>query len=43
MAAHCSFCGSTAGPFSEVQGAFAVLMCVDCLAARRHSTAPTPP
>jgi hypothetical protein len=42
MAARCSFCGSTTGPFSEVQGVFAVLMCVDCLATRGHGTGPYP-
>jgi hypothetical protein len=34
MADRCSFCGSTAGPFSRVEGLFTVLMCVDCQAAR---------
>jgi hypothetical protein len=29
MADHCSFCGSTAGPFSNVEGPFTVLMCAD--------------
>jgi hypothetical protein len=42
MAARCSFCGSTTGPFSRVEGVFAVLMCVDCLAARRHGAGPYP-
>jgi hypothetical protein len=42
MAARCSFCGSTTGPFSEVEGVFAVLMCVDCQAARGHGTGSYP-
>jgi hypothetical protein len=25
MAGHCSFCGSTSGPFSEVEGLFTVI------------------
>jgi hypothetical protein len=40
MAARCSFCGSTAGPFTEVEGLFTVLMCADCLAARGHGNGP---
>jgi hypothetical protein len=42
MAARCSFCGSTTGPFSRVEGVFAVLMCLDCLATRGHGTGPYP-
>jgi hypothetical protein len=42
MAAHCSFCGSTTGPFSTVEGVFAMLMCVDCQAARGHGVGPYP-
>jgi hypothetical protein len=42
MAARCSFCGSNTGPFSRVEGVFAVLMCVDCLATRGHGTGPYP-
>lgn len=42
MAARCSFCGSTTGPFSRVEGVFTVLMCVDCLAARGHGAGPYP-
>jgi len=41
-AARCSFCSSTTGPFSRVEGVFAVLMCVDCLATRGHGTGPYP-
>jgi hypothetical protein len=33
----CSFCGTTAGPFLEVQGVFTVLMCQRCRAARGSS------
>jgi hypothetical protein len=42
MADRCSFCGSTAGPFSKVEGLFTVLMCADCQAARAHSAGPYP-
>ena len=42
MADRCSFCGSTAGPFSNVEGLFTVLMCVDCQAARGHGSGPYP-
>jgi hypothetical protein len=42
MADHCSFCGSTAGPFSNVEGLFTVLMCADCQAARGHGAGPYP-
>ena len=38
----CSFCGSTAGPFSNVEGLFTVLMCADCQAARGHGSGPYP-
>jgi hypothetical protein len=41
-AGHCSFCGSTIGPFTKVQGLFTVLMCADCQAARGHSAGPYP-
>jgi hypothetical protein len=42
MADRCSFCGSTAGPFSNVEGLFTVLMCADCQAARGHGSGPYP-
>ena len=42
MANRCSFCGSTAGPFSKVGGLFTVLMCADCQAARGHGRGPYP-
>jgi hypothetical protein len=42
MADHCSFCSSTAGPFSKVEGLFTVLMCADCQAARGHGSGPYP-
>jgi hypothetical protein len=29
MAARCSFCGATDGPFVKVEGLFTVLMCAD--------------
>ena len=41
-AGHCSFCGSTIGPFTKVQGLFTVLMCADCQAARGHGAGPYP-
>jgi hypothetical protein len=41
MADRCSFCGSSAGPFSRVEGLFTVLMCADCQAARGHGSGPT--
>jgi hypothetical protein len=42
MAARCSFCGSTTGPFIRVEVLFAVLICVDCLATGGHGTGPFP-
>jgi hypothetical protein len=42
MTARCSFCGSNAGPFREIDGLFTVLMCADCQAARGHRTGPLP-
>jgi hypothetical protein len=42
MAGHCSFCGSTVGPFSKVEGLFTVLMCTGCQAARGHGAGPFP-
>jgi hypothetical protein len=30
----CSFCGASVGPFLQVEGAFKLLMCQDCQAAR---------
>jgi hypothetical protein len=42
MADRCSFCGSTAGPFSKVEDLFTALMCADCQAARGHGSGPYP-
>jgi hypothetical protein len=42
LATRCSFCGSTSGPFSKVEGLFTVLMCADCQAARGHGSGPYP-
>jgi hypothetical protein len=42
MAARCSFCGATSGPFVKVEGLFTVLMCADCQAARGHGSGPYP-
>jgi hypothetical protein len=36
---HCSFCGTSTGPFREVEGLFTVLMCAGCQAARRSRPA----
>jgi hypothetical protein len=36
----CSFCGSSTGPFREVEGLFTVLMCVGCQAARSPGLRP---
>ena len=41
-AGHCSFCGATSGPFTEVEGLFTVLMCTDCQAARGYGAGPYP-
>ena len=40
MAARCSFCSATSGPFTKVEGLFTVLMCADCQAARGHGSGP---
>jgi hypothetical protein len=32
---HCSFCGTSTGPFSQVEGLFTVLICIPCLAVRQ--------
>ena len=40
MAWQCSFCGSTSGPFIEVEGLFLVLTCADRQAARGHGSGP---
>jgi hypothetical protein len=40
--AHCFFCGSTAGPFTRIEGLFTVLMCAECQAARGHGSGPYP-
>ncbi len=32
---HCSFCGSTTGPFTTVEGLFTVLICTPCLEIRQ--------
>jgi hypothetical protein len=42
MGPRCSFCGTTAGPFLELGGAFPLLMCGDCQAARGHNPSPYP-
>ena len=42
MADRCAFCGSTAGPISNVEGLFTVLMCADCQATRGHGSGPYP-
>jgi hypothetical protein len=35
VAGHCSFCGSTRGPFATVEGLFTVLICIPCLEVRQ--------
>ena len=40
MGPHCSFCGTSTGPFSEVEGLFTVLMCRRCWAAMRPASLP---
>jgi hypothetical protein len=40
MASRCSSCGSTAEPFSNVEGLFTVLMCADCQPARGLGSGP---
>ena len=42
MAARCSFCGATSGPFIKAEGLFTVMMCADCQAARGHGSGPYP-
>jgi len=41
-AGHCSFCGTTSGPFAKVEGLFTVLICIPCLEVRlaRRDTLP---
>jgi hypothetical protein len=34
-AGHCSFCGTTSGPFAKVEGLFTVLICIPCLEVRQ--------
>lgn len=37
MGSRCSFCGTTDGPFHQVEGLFSLLMCPACQAARASS------
>ena len=37
---HCSFCGTFAGPFSQVEGLFTVLICIPCLEIRQVEDPP---
>jgi hypothetical protein len=34
-AGHCSFCDTTSGPFTTVEGLFTVLICIPCLEVRQ--------
>jgi hypothetical protein len=34
MGPHCSFCGTSTGPFSQIEGLFTVLICIPCLEVR---------
>ena len=38
----CGFCGSTEGPFTNIEGMFTVLMCPACLARRARGRGPYP-
>jgi hypothetical protein len=49
---HCSLCGATHGPFTQVEGLFTVLICIPCLEVRQaqpdtrlglHDPGPYPP
>jgi hypothetical protein len=40
VADRCGFCGSADGPFTRVEGLFAVLMCFECLARRARGPYP---
>jgi hypothetical protein len=42
VGSRCSFCGATSGPFLEIGGAFRLLMCGACQAARGGSRTATP-
>jgi hypothetical protein len=35
---HCSFCGTSTGPFQAVESLFTVLMCARCQADRRQAS-----
>jgi hypothetical protein len=35
MGPHCVFCGTSTGPFQQIEGLFTLLMCTGCQAARR--------
>ena len=39
MGPHCSFCGTSTGPFREVEGLFTLLMCARCQTIRREPPA----
>jgi hypothetical protein len=41
MAARCSFCGATSGPFTKVEGMFMVLMWADPGSPAAAAAAPT--
>jgi hypothetical protein len=43
VGSRCSFCGTTDGPFLQVRGLFALLMCPACQAARSGSNRGLPP
>jgi hypothetical protein len=38
----CGFCGGADGPFTQVEGVFAVLLCPVCLANRARGRGPYP-
>jgi hypothetical protein len=37
VGSRCSFCGTDEGPFRQIEGLFALLMCAGCQAARASS------
>jgi hypothetical protein len=43
VGSRCSFCGTTSGPFLEIEGALRLLMCGDCQAARGGTRMAAPP
>jgi hypothetical protein len=40
VAERCGFCGSASGPFTRIEGLFAVLICPGCLACQARGRSP---